>query len=227
MGILIGLVGFAGSGKDSAGDAMVKNHGFIKASNADALKDVVATIFGWPREMLEGNTKESRFFREQADRFWSEKFGIKNFTPRLALQLVGTDALRNGIHHDIWVASVERKWIDLGKPNMVITDVRMPNEINIIRKNGGHLYRIRRGAEPGWYQQILFYNKGFCDDEDKSLIDQMRSTGSLPHETETAWIGSDFDQLFENDGTLADLEQKVCGVVGSLPGVETQESLGV
>ena len=78
--MLIGLVGLIGSGKDTVADRLVQKHGFQRDSFAKSLKDAVASIFGWDREMLEGQTKESRQWREQPDKFWSEKFN-KEITP--------------------------------------------------------------------------------------------------------------------------------------------------
>ena len=44
--MLIGVVGFAGSGKGTIGDILVGDHQFVRLSFADALKDAVAVIFG-------------------------------------------------------------------------------------------------------------------------------------------------------------------------------------
>jgi len=102
--MIIGLVGFIGSGKDTVASRFI-SYGCIKDSFAAPLKDACAAIFGWPRALLEGDTVESREFRETPDMFWARKLGIDNFTPRLALQLVGTDVLRNHFHQDIWLSS--------------------------------------------------------------------------------------------------------------------------
>src|SRR5882672_997002 len=94
---IVGLVGFIGSGKNSAADILIKEHGFKTVAFAGALKDSVAAIFSWPRELLEGNTTESREFREKVDSDWQEKIGNlpllngRLVTPRLILQLMGTE----------------------------------------------------------------------------------------------------------------------------------------
>ena len=61
--MIIGLLGFAGSGKGTVADILVSK-GFKKESFADPVKDAVAAIFGWERSLLEGDTDESRIFRE-------------------------------------------------------------------------------------------------------------------------------------------------------------------
>ena len=101
--MLIGVVGFISCGKGTVGD-LLEQRGFVKDSFATPLKDACSAMFGWPRNLLEGDTEASRQWREQPDPFWSEKMG-KQFTPRLALQLLGTEAGRDVFHKDIWVNS--------------------------------------------------------------------------------------------------------------------------
>src|SRR5258708_6546586 len=98
---LIALVGFKGSGKDTAGRFLVENYGFRNFSFAESLKDALASIFCWDRALIEGDTGESRAWRETVDSWWSEKLGIPNFTPRLAMQLVGTDVFRKHFNPDL------------------------------------------------------------------------------------------------------------------------------
>ena len=73
--MLIGLVGLIGSGKDTVAERLITHYGYKRDSFAKSLKDAVSSMFNWDREMLEGNTTSSRHWREQPDKFWSEKFG--------------------------------------------------------------------------------------------------------------------------------------------------------
>jgi len=195
--MIIGLVGFIGSGKGTVGD-ILENHGFIKDSFAKPLKDACSMMFGWPREMLEGDTEVSRKWREEPDSFWSEKFGY-TFTPRLALQLMGTEAGRNVFHPDLWVISLLNR--AKGK-DVVVTDVRFKNEINYIQQNGGVIVRVRRGEEPEWYKLAEDAAAGFS-----SAIMGMKDKGI--HQSEWDWIGSDFNYTINNDGTVNELGNKV------------------
>ena len=92
--MIIGICGLIGSGKGTVADILVEQ-GFTKVSFADKLKDGVATIFGWDRALLEGDTDESREWREQTDEFWTEETG-RTITPRIVLQEFGTECMREG-----------------------------------------------------------------------------------------------------------------------------------
>ena len=70
--MIIGICGFIGAGKDTAADYLVNFHSFRRDSFAATLKDSVAAVFGWNRELLEGRTKEAREWREQVDPRWAK-----------------------------------------------------------------------------------------------------------------------------------------------------------
>ena len=101
--MIIGICGLIGCGKGTAADILVEQHGFTKISFADKLKDGVSTVFGWDREMLEGDTDDSRQWRETQDEFWTKETK-RTITPRLVLQEFGTDCMRNGFFDGIWVS---------------------------------------------------------------------------------------------------------------------------
>lgn len=193
--MIIGLVGFIGAGKGSVADLLVDRHGYHKESFANSVKDAVSVIFGWDRKLLEGDTKESRAWREQPDEWWSKTLG-KEFSPRLALQLMGTEAGRDVFHKDLWVHTVLRRC----KPenNYVIADVRFPNEIAAIQKAGGKIVRVRRGPQPEWFDTALETNS-------KKNYYGMAEKYPDVHFSEWAWIGCDYDISITNDGSLEDL----------------------
>lgn len=199
--MLVGIVGFIGSGKDTIADMLVKR-GFIKEAFARGVKDAVATIFSWDRAMLEGSTAESRAWREQPDIFWSSKLG-KDFTPREALQLMGTEAGRNVFYQNLWVDALQRRCNPT--KNYAITDCRFANELKMIHDSeDGLIIRVKRGPDPDWYDHACWANA----DENHMLGE---NTPLLKvHPSEWKWCGSHYINItIENNGTLADLEEKV------------------
>lgn len=206
--MIIGFVGLIGAGKGTAADYLVREHGFIKESFANSVKDSVSVIFGWDREMLEGATPESRLWREQADPWWSNHFN-RPFTPRYAMQLMGTEAGRDVFDTNLWVYSTFRRM----KPNQnyVIADVRFPNEIQKIKEEGGMIIRVRKGNEPIWYMTAL-------EDNLKGTYEMSKLYPDI-HYSEYAWIGSkDIDYMITNDKTVEKFERIVeemlplCGI---------------
>jgi hypothetical protein len=207
--MIIGVIGFIGSGKGTAADILVEKHGFVKLSFADAVKDATAAIFGWQRSLLEGDTDESRSFRETKDEWWSTKFGY-DFSPRLALQLMGTEAGRDVFHKDVWVYALERK-MEMYK-NVVIADVRFPNEIEWMQSKGGFAVRVCRGADPEWYDCAILANKKAESHEQISrklaakdaMVDQYKI-----HYSEWAWAGQIMDYQLDNNGSISMLEADI------------------
>ena len=201
--MIIGFVGFIGSGKDTAADYLVNFHGFRRDSFASTLKDAVSNIFGWDRTLIEGRTTESREWRDQVDTWWAERLNMPNLTPRWILQQWGTEVIRNGFHNDIWIASLENK-MRKTHDNVVITDVRFPNEIKAIKKANGKVFRIRRGADPEWFEDACNFNQGPTNMTwalSKMRLDQMNI-----HASESSWVGNKgIDCDIDNNGTIDDL----------------------
>jgi len=205
--MIIGLVGNIGNGKGTVADILVEKHNFVKESFANSLKDACAIVFGWDRALLEGDTPESRAWREQDDPWWSEKFG-KPFSPRLALQLMGTEAGRGVFHPDLWVHTVMRRCEQAPWNNYVIADVRFPNEINAIKNSGGKIIRVRRGDDPEWYSTAFEVNRKV---NLYGMADASTMTEKYPqvHYSEWAWIGSHYDVILDNNCTIEELSKRV------------------
>ena len=189
--MIIGIAGFQGSGKDTIADYLQNIYGFKRDSFASTLKDAVAAVFGWNRELLEGRTTESRAWREQVDPWWANRLNMPDLTPRLVLQLWGTEVARKAFHDDTWIASLENK-LARAHNDIVITDVRFPNEIKAIKNAGGIVIRVVRGPEPDWYATAENANAGF--EGAKHMMESYKV-----HPSEWAWIGTEFDAVIDNN----------------------------
>jgi hypothetical protein len=212
--MLVGILGFIGSGKGTAGE-ILQDMGFTSLSFASNLKDVAAIMFDWPRHLLEGDTKESREWREQPDEFWSKELGYK-ISPRNVLQLLGTESVRDIFHKDFWILSLKKK-MRYGQ-NYVITDVRFPNEMNFIHQQGGILIEVQRGPDPHWYNIASKANAGDISATKWLINNQI-------HSSETSWVGGDIDYKIYNDGNLKDLKENLYGCLTKSFGSSTIEHI--
>lgn len=196
--MIIGICGLIGGGKGTVGDILVEQYGFKKLSFADKLKDAVADMFDWDRELLEGVTDKSREWREQRDDFWSKETGRK-ITPRLVLQEFGTDCMRKGFYDGIWVSMVKREIMQNPNTNYVIPDVRFPNEGLMINALGGNVWRVRRGDDPVWLR--MYEDIGV---EPKEV-----------HQSEYMWCSIDHSAIIDNDKTMDYLKNLVASHLAS------------
>ena len=192
--MIIGLCGAQGSGKDTVANILITEYGFVKLTFASTLKDVVAILFSWPRDLLEGLTEESRIWRENVDDFWSEKLSIPSFTPRKALQMIGTDLFRIHFNNDIWISIVENKISTILKnnpnTNIVISDCRFANEFSLIKQfTDSHIIMILR--------------------------EKNKSINKLYHSSETEWINYNFDAILQNDNSIDDLKSNLKSLLSS------------
>jgi hypothetical protein len=213
--MIIGICGFIGSGKDTIADYLVNLHHFRRESFANTLKDAVAQVFGWDRTMLEGRTKQAREWREQVDPWWAQRLGIPHLTPRFILQQWGTEVCRKNFHDDIWIASLENK-LRNSRDDVVISDCRFPNEIAAIKQSGGIVVRVVRGPEPEWYDAAESCNRGPNGNSTWALSGRRLAQLGV-HDSETAWVGTRFDMVLDNNGTLDDLYQQVKRLVQDHP----------
>lgn len=211
--MLLSVTGLIGSGKDTFADYLVKNHKFTRLSFASALKDACSSIFGWDRTMLEGLTKDARDEREKIDVWWANRLDIPHLSPRWVLQYFGTDVCRKAFHQDIWNASLERTLSNLKgnfQSRIIISDTRYPNELDMIKRNGGKCIHIKRGDNPEWYDAAVRYNSLTPADREvlarvpENLIGVNPITLGI-HTSEWAWAGYPFDYLLFNNGTIPEL----------------------
>ncbi|KQP37581.1 hypothetical protein ASF44_14660 [Pseudorhodoferax sp. Leaf274] len=197
---IIALAGYAGAGKDSAADILVKHAGFHKIAFADALRGEVARGFNVSRDLLEDRSKKELPQAALALRYAPAEFlgsllrtehGNLHLdeprTPRTILQLWGTE-YRRSQHPEYWVRQMTaelRTRAMWGLRRFVITDCRFANEAAYVRRAAGLVWQI---ARPGL------------------------NAGTTPEgQHQSAADGSGFapEVVLHNFGTLADLRDRV------------------
>ena len=207
---------------------------------ADKLKDIVCLLLGCTRHQLEDreykNTELGPDWMvytveygdklylyddyDSADVAWELPHAVepRQMTPRLLLQLMGTDCGRNIIHPNIWINATFADWkpikyesfVDEDRihnatyevvtyPSWVITDCRFPNECDTIRQWGGINISINRP------KKIVLTGNITTD-----ILNNTKDFGVTEHYSETALDHyKDFDYTIINDGTIDDLVTKV------------------
>ena len=188
---VIGIAGLIGSGKDTVANHLIERHNFKRIKFADKLKDGVAAIFEWPRDLLEGDTDESRQWRETPDSFWTKELG-EEITPRYVLQKFGTE-VRDGFHVHTWTILLKKTILENPNTKYVIPDVRFPHEDKIIKELGGQMWRVSRGDDPDWFTDYV--------EED--------ITPKHVHPSEWKWAKIDFDWHVKNNSTITDLYRSI------------------
>lgn len=122
---LIGITGLINSGKDTVANLIIAwlPRQLRRYSFARPLKEGVKAMFGWTDEDIENRTT-----KETVDAFWG-------FSPRKAMQLLGTEYGRNLLRDDIWIKAAERYHLKSQEQSQgtIITDVRFENEATWIR----------------------------------------------------------------------------------------------
>lgn len=212
--MIIGICGLIGAGKDTMADYLVNIHQFRRESFANTLKDAVSAVFGWDRDLLEGRTRHSREWREQVDAWWADRLNMPELTPRWVLQYWGTEVVRRSFHDDTWIASLEnrlRKTTD----DVVISDCRFPNEIGAIKRAGGLVVRVHRGPDPEWYGFAEMINRGPEKNIEWSWAKTQLDKFNI-HASETAWIGTAFDAVIDNNSTMDHLYAQINDLVQDL-----------
>ena len=196
---IVGVIGLINSGKSTIANILVEDYGFIKVSFADSLKDSVAAIFGWDRQLLQGDTEESRVWREQVDEYWSNVMQHP-VTPRWVLQHIGTEVMRNHFHKNIWVHSLMKRANDPSK-NYVISDVRFSNEVDVILSQRGQIWEVQRPPLPYWYSEQ------FINEEELRRF--MTLYHPEIHSSEWGTRLAERNHVIVNDGNLLNLRKKV------------------
>jgi hypothetical protein len=135
--MLLGLTGLKGCGKTSAAMELHRNHNFKPVAFADPLKCACRALFSFSEFQM-----EDRVLKEAVDKRWG-------FSPRYAMQRLGTELMRELFGQDFWIRALEMKIEeDLRHgENVVVGDVRFDNEAEWIRKNNGFVIRIKRPCE--------------------------------------------------------------------------------
>ena len=179
---IVGIIGRAGSGKSTLAKILVKEFDYIEFAVADPLKMIVRDMFDIDENVLWGPSE------------------AKDAEVRKMLQEIGTDYGRR-YRPGVWAEKLRRRivrfldkqddylglytvWETRARKGVVVSDVRFPNEADVIRGMGGYLVKI---VKP---------EVRIC-------------TAVQEHESETVLESITYHRTVINNGTIADLEKEV------------------
>jgi len=185
--VLIGVAGKIGSGKSTVAKYLVEKYGFIEISFAEPLKKACQNLFLFNDNQVFGTQLE----KATADDRWFGK------SPRDILQYVGTNLLRDQMYKiipelgkdifihrmELWYSQEIKKTPNI---NVVISDLRFPNEAEFIKKNNGICIQIDR------------HIKDFA----------------TTHISENSTQNIDFTYIVDNSSDLDSLHIKIDSIIG-------------
>lgn len=160
MGRIIGLTGFAQSGKDTAAGFLIER-GWTRLAFADILREslynlnpIVSTLSEEVDDQCcAGTVLTHERVQQLVDRLGWDTVKVAYPEVRALLQRFGTEVGRALYGQDFWVdmtmSQIKRRpWYPAEiDGNYVITDVRFPNEEFAVHNAGGLMFRIDRGTE--------------------------------------------------------------------------------
>lgn len=194
---LIGLKGERRAGKDTIAGILVRDHGYTRRAFADNLKREVYDAFG---HLIMASRGESYgfdswmpFLDEHKNDPADSEFGWVG----PLLQFWGTEYRRQKCGETYWLDQLETQ---LG-PGVVVTDIRFPNEADLIRKHGGYIIHVdrRQGEDDG-------------------------AARGNSHASESLVASIPSDCTVTNDSTFEDLETEIADLVPFLASlIEYQE----
>ncbi len=141
---IIGLIGYAGTGKDTV-RAMLEQRGFVGLAFADPIRNMLRDLFA--SNGISEEYMDERALKEQP----IPQLGLSY---RHLAQTLGTEWGRRCLGEDFWLNIAKAYMADIttqtfDPPPFVISDVRIPNEAAWVKHRGGQIWRIvRNDAQP-------------------------------------------------------------------------------
>lgn len=138
--MIIGLSGYAQSGKDTVAEHLIKNYGYRRVAFADPIRKALYKL----NPVVPVGEFNAIHLAQAVDGLgWEETKRLSDETRRL-LQVLGTEVGREMFGVDFWV---NQAMGNAGKfDRVVLTDVRYPNEYRAIKSREGIILRI---VKPG------------------------------------------------------------------------------
>lgn len=135
--MIIGLSGYARSGKDTVADLLCLNYAYDRQAFADQIRMAIYRL----NPIVECTTKGEPVHLAEALMHQSFDSLKDDSDLRRLMQVMGTHVGRKMFGEDFWV---DQAFKSLNSEDTVFTDVRFPNEADRIRNTGGQVWRVNR-----------------------------------------------------------------------------------
>ncbi len=181
--MIIGLSGYAQSGKDTVAELLCLNYGYKRVAFADAIRESILRL----NPMLGNGIRAGEYAEDYG---WD--VAKANPEIRRLLQCMGTEVGRQLVGDNVWV-DIAMRTIDANpEQNWVVTDVRFPNEASAIKSRSGYMLRVNRlnhsavnnhaseHAMDNYMFDNVVINDGTLDDLSDNVFMLMRSVFKLP-----------------------------------------------
>lgn len=213
---LIGLGGQLRSGKDTAADYLVAEHGYVKFGMSDALNDFLVAQNPIVHFRLETGMEGLRFTARVLPVRYAEWLAEHGYVAakekleefRAIMQRTGTEAGRQVLYENVWVDAIMRK-IQASEKPVVVTGIRFDNEVEMIESLGGETVWVHRSAvSPSKPSTEL----------DEAIARHPAGKGrreahsALQHASETSVSAADFRWTIVNDSTLEELYRQIAAI---------------
>lgn len=178
--MIIGLSGYARSGKDTVAELLCLNYAFRRISFADPMREAILTL----NPKIDSITHVGHYVEDYG---WD--MAKQNPEIRRLLQVFGTEVGRKMFGDDVWI-NMAFKSIQPDE-RIVVADVRFPNEAEAIKAKGGTVIRVNRhnhsavnahkseiSMDNYMFDHVL-YNDGTIDDLAENVFMLMRSAFKL------------------------------------------------
>jgi len=181
---IISISGKIGSGKDTIADIIMQYtpyHRWQVKKFAGKLKDIAEILTGVPKI----NFEDQEFKQQDMGPEWG-------MTYRDLLQKLGTEAMRSGLHKNVWVNALFADYqFNIEEDEQIhywiITDSRFPNELAAVKEHNGIAIKVIRDSG---------------------------NTIGTTHTSETALDDyTDWDYVINNNGTLEELKTRVLSIL--------------
>lgn len=181
---IISISGKIGSGKDTIADIIMQYtpyHRWQVKKFAGKLKDIAEILTGVPKI----NFEDQEFKQQDMGPEWG-------MTYRDLLQKLGTEAMRSGLHKNVWVNALFADYqFNIEEDEQIhywiITDSRFPNELAAVKKHNGIAIKVIRDSG---------------------------NTIGITHTSETVLDNyTEWDYVIDNNGTLEELKTQVLSIL--------------